>query len=138
MINIDQIRFVKSPKTINGVEVVQDVDEVVEKLENGQKVARFEWGDSMQPILQNGEYGIITPIADIDDVKVGDAVFCCVHGIFMTHMVSLISSSSASKKYFLISNSNMQHYGWTSKIYGIVKGTNILESPLSYAEYEEL
>ena len=120
--------FVKNPTMICNVEVVNDIIEAVERVQNGDTIARFEWGDSMQPILCHGEYGIISPI-DPNNVKVGDAVLCKVNGYLMTHMVVLKSNSAhGDKPYFLIGSTSYDIYGWTSDIYGIVKGTNVFES----------
>jgi hypothetical protein len=38
----------------------------------------------------------------------------------------------------LIGSTEMYSYGWTDEIYGICKGTNIIEKPLTYEEIEEL
>jgi hypothetical protein len=118
---------VKNPTTICGVSVVNDILEAVNMVQNGETVARFEWGDSMQPILKNGEYGIISPV-NPKDIQIGDAVLCKVNGYLMTHMVMLKSNSAHDKPYFLIGSTSYDLYGWTSDIYGIVKGTNIFES----------
>ena len=68
--------IVNFPKEINGVRVVQSTEEVVEALAKGETVCRYEWGDSMTPVLKNGEYANLTPIKDINEVQRGDAVFC--------------------------------------------------------------
>lgn len=128
------IKYVKSPYTlkIDGGEydVINDIEEAVECIQKGRvPIARFEWGNSMDPILKNGEYGLIIPIESLDDIEVGDAVLCKVGDYYMTHMVMMISSSNCNGKMFLIGNTWMQFYGWTNEIFGIVKGTNILEMP---------
>ena len=87
---IENTKYVKSPKHINGITVVNDIVEAVNELKKGNTIARFEYGDSMMPILKNGEYGIATPIQSLEDVSVGDAVVCEVNGHLMTHMVMLI------------------------------------------------
>ena len=52
------IKYVKSPSTItvDGVKypVVNDIREAVEMLKNGITIARFEFGDSMSPVLVSG------------------------------------------------------------------------------------
>lgn len=124
------VKYVKSPSTIrydgDNVKVVNDIEEAVKELEKGNEIARFEFGNSMHPILKDGEYGIVVPI-NIADVNVGDAVLCEVNGQLMTHMVMMVSDSACDGRYVLIGNTWMQFYGWTNKVYGGVIGTNIFE-----------
>lgn len=117
---------------INGIKVIQDENETLNALLQGDSVARFEYGDSMKPILVSGEYCILSPI-DVEDVKVGDAVFCKVNGYLMTHMVWMISNSSANGRQFLIGSSGGQLYGWTTEVYAIAYGTNIVQESPNYA-----
>lgn len=132
-------KYVKSPKEINGVKVVNDITEAIDALLNKKTpIARFEYGESMKPILNDGEYCIVYPIDSLDDVKAGDAVLCNVNGYLMTHMVILKSESNHETPYFLIGSSRMEIYGWTNKIYGVAVGTNIIEEPLQFAEAEEI
>lgn len=139
---ISNEKYVKSPKHINGVKVVNDIQEAVEELKKGNTIARFEYGDSMSPILKSGEYCIIEPIKDINginNISVGDAVLCKVGEYLMTHMVMMISSySNCDKPYYLIGNTWMQYYGWTDEIYGIAKGTNVIEEPIDLKSVEEI
>lgn len=115
-------------KEIKGIKVVNDANTALEQLRLGKKIARFEYGDSLSPILNSGEYAILTPINDYDDIKIGDVVFCLVNGILMTHMIWLISESNYQQKQFLIGSSSGQLYGWTTWIYAKAKGTNIFEN----------
>ena len=126
---IDKVRYVENPSTINDVIVENDVLKVIQLLNNGNKVARFEFGDSMMPILQSGEYCILTPFnSDKQEANIGDIVFCIVNGYVMTHMVLLKSRNSKNEKpYYLIGGTNGQLYGWTNEIYAIAEGTRILE-----------
>ena len=114
-------------KYINNIKVVNDSNEALEYLKRGETVARYESGDSMRPILNNNEYAILEPVKNLNDVKVGDAVFCLVNGVLMTHMVWLISESSYFCKQFLIGSSSGYLYGWTTWIYAKAKGTNRFE-----------
>lgn len=107
---------------VMGFPVVQDVEEVLENLKNKKVVARFEYGDSMSPILVNGEYAILVPIDAISDVNIGDAVFCEVNGCYLTHMVWMKSNG-----YCLIGSSHGEINGWTDKVYAIAEKTNIIE-----------
>lgn len=120
------MKKVKNPSKINGIKVVNEIGEAIKALQENRAIARFEFGDSMHPILKNGEYAIITPIKDVDEVKIGDAVFCEVNGYPMTHMV-LMKSNSANGKLFLIGSSRFEIYGWTNTIYGIAHGTDVCE-----------
>lgn len=135
------IKIVKSPKTItykgDEIKVVNDINEAVNELKKGNEIARFEFGDSMQPILKNGEYGVVVPI-NIDEVNIGDAVLCEVNGQLMTHMVMMISDSAYDGRYVLIGNTWMQFYGWTNKVYGGVIGTNVFEEPIDIEEINEI
>lgn len=126
---LDKIKYVDNITKIRTYKVVNDIKEAITYLANGETIARFEFGDSMAPILKNGEYCIITPITtdNINDIKVGDAVLCEVNGYLMTHMVIAISDASANGRYFLIGNSNMELYGWTQNIFGKAIGTNICQ-----------
>lgn len=130
------IKFVKSPHFINDVNVVNDIEEAVEWLKMGRKVARFEFGDSMMPILKSGEYCLIEPLNDLNNVNIGDTVLCEVNGYLMTHMVIMKSNTAKDSPYFLIGSTSMYLYGWTNKIYGICKGTNVLEmhEDIEYAQ----
>lgn len=121
--------IVKTPKEVEGYRVVQDSEEVLDALKNGETIARFEYGDSMKPMLVSGEYCILEPITK--QPQVGDAVFCRVNGYLMTHMVWVVSNI-ADKPYYLIGGSNGSLYGWTNEVYAIAKGTNVVEQPPSY------
>lgn len=127
---ITNVKIVNSPKTImykgEEIKVVNDINEAVKELKKGNEIARFEFGNSMYPILKSGEYGVVVPI-DIYNVNIGDAVLCEVNGQLMTHMVMMVSDSACDGRYVLIGNTWMQFYGWTNKVYGGVIGTNILE-----------
>ena len=137
--NIEILKTVSSPKFINDVIVVNEIYEAVSYLkENKKPIARFEFGDSMQPILKNGEYCIITPIESLNDVNVGDAVLCEVNGYLMTHMVISKSTASNRTPYFLIGDTNMNIYGWTNNIYGIAHGTSYIEKSEEYKTVEEI
>lgn len=137
-IKIEKQKFVKSPSTIkvDGVEyqVINDINKAIEYLKSGVSIARFEYGDSMSPVLVSGEYCIVEPITDTDTISIGDAVLCKVGDSLMTHMVMMISDSAYNGTKFLIGNTWMQYYGWTDTIYGIAKGTNIIEIPQDIIE----
>ena len=121
--------IVNSPKVLGGVNVFNDEDEALEHLLNGEKVARFEYGNSMSPILESGQYCILTPIKSPNDVNIGDAVFCRLNGYLMTHMVLMKSNSAFDTPKFLIASSSLNVYGWTDEVYAIAKGIEFFEKP---------
>lgn len=123
-------RYFTEPKEIDGIRVVQDERDVFEALKNGETVCRFEWGDSMDPILKNGEYAVLTPIKSPREVKRGDAVFCRMHGnYFMTHMVWEISDCCHDGKiWFKIGSTGTSIYGWTNEVLAIAHGMNCFEN----------
>lgn len=122
-------RVVNDPMTIDGLRVVQDDNEIAMAMKNGETVYHWELGHSMEPLIRNAEYCKITPIENVDDVKVGDAVFCKLEdGYYMVHMVLKISDSGHDgKKWFQIGSSWNSVYGWSQDILGIAKGTNIFQ-----------
>lgn len=104
----------KKLNKIYSFNIVQDIDEVINKLSNNECIARFEYGDSMTPILNNGEYAILMPIHSVkDDINVGDAVFCKVNEHWMTHMVWIKNNDTNQ---CLIGSTNGTLYGWTDII----------------------
>jgi hypothetical protein len=107
--------------------VIQEIEDVIQALQKDEVVCRYEFGDSMQPILQSGEYCKLTPLKSNQEASIGDAVFCCVHGCWMTHMVWNVSHSSANGTFYLIGSSSGDMYGWTNKVLAIAQGTNVVE-----------
>ena len=49
-------QIVNEPNEINGIKVVQNPQEIEEKLKNGETVYHWEAGDSMQPLINHMEY----------------------------------------------------------------------------------
>lgn len=131
------MKYVTNPQHIKGINVVNEIDKAVKELEKGHTIARFEYGNSMFPILHSGEYCIVKPITDINKVKVGDTVLCKVNGYLMTHMV-IMKSNTSIKPYFLIGSTHLDIYGWTDEIFGIAFGTKIIENPRDFDEAEEI
>lgn len=124
---------VDSPRSIEGIKVIDSYDVIAEELIKGNEVYHWETGDSMFPILKDREYCLITPVRNIDLIKVGDPVFARMvepNGTeyFMVHMVTLISDRGADgKKWFQIGSTSGDIFGWTSDILGLAKGTNIFQ-----------
>ena len=117
---------VHNASIIDGLRVVQDMDEAVKTLKNGEMIARFEFGDSMRPILVSGQYARLSPIHDVPHI--GDAVLCCVNGYWMTHMVWNVNYAT---KYCLIGTSQGDMYGWTNEVLAIA-------TPLPYIETKDV
>lgn len=126
--------IVDNPKEINGIRVVNSEDEVLEALVKGETICRYEFGDSMKPILSNGEYAYLIPIQEFEKgggkIERGDAVFCEMttedgNKYYMTHMVWEISKSHHSGKlWYKIGSTNSSIYGWTDTILAFAKGTD--------------
>lgn len=133
---ISNLTYVTNPSEINDVKVVNDAYDALTAVLNGEEVMRFERGTSMEPILKDGEYAHLKPLQSLDEVSIGDAVFCKVHGYLMTHMVLMKSSSGSNQPYFLIGSSHYDFYGWTNQIYAKAYGTNVIETPEDVITYE--
>ena len=125
-------KIVNEPKEIDGVRVVQDSWEIAEALKNGESVYHWEFGDSLTPLIRDKEYCLIKPCVPID-VKRGDCVFCILddgmgHEYPMVHQVWEISDASHTNElWFKIGSTMSTIFGWTKKVYGIAKGTNIYQ-----------
>lgn len=113
------------PSVIDGLPVVQDIEKAMHSLvDHKVPIARFEFGDSMRPILSSGQFCKITPIDNEEDIKIGDALFCEVNGYVGTHMVLLKSHIDEDKTWYLIGMTDMEPIGWTSNIFGIATAMN--------------
>lgn len=73
----------------------------------------------MEPIVMDKERVRVSPI--VDDLKVGDIVFCKVNGNFTYHKITKIKRTTKGYLY-QISNNKGHVNGWTNRqhIYGIV------------------
>ena len=100
---------------VNGIRVVQDIEEAKKALKEGLTIARFEFGDSLVPFVYNGEYLKVVPLKEEDEIKYEDIVLCEVNGYLMTHMVLFQSGDK-----YMISSSNGVMFGYTDRnhIYG--------------------
>lgn len=90
-----------------------EVKQKYQRLLDGETFETSEKGNSMTPLLESGEKHIITPIK-LEDVKVGDIVYCKVKGNYYTHIVKAIND----KRGLLIGNNHGKINGWTKKVYG--------------------
>ena len=111
------------PSEIKGIKVIQDIDEAKEAVLNNQTITRFEFGDSLEPFVHSGEYLILHPIKDINNLKVEDVVLCEVNGYLMTHMIVDIDVSNdkgKEVKQYLIGNGDKSYiYGYATNIYAL-------------------
>lgn len=140
------MRIINEPKEIDGIRVVQDYDEIEAALKNGETVYHWEAGTSMRPLINHMEYCKIRPCVPIE-VKRGDAVFCVLtddmgNEYAMVHQVWEISDASHTNElWFKIGSTRTSIFGWTKKVYGIAKGTDIYQEVTpeirqSWNEYE--
>lgn len=92
-------------------------------LNEGKSVLHWEEGNSLYPIIKSREYCLVKPIKNIDDVKVGDCVFCIVRGYHMIHRVTDIITHKNEGKWFKIGDTWDTTFGWTRNILGIATST---------------
>ena len=89
-----------------------------EKLKRGETFITSEKGNSMSPIIKSGQEHKLAPVK-LEDVKVGDIVFCKVKGHYYTHLVK-----GKGMRGLLIGNNKGGINGWTKQVFG--KVTEIL------------
>ena len=87
----------------------------LERLQNGETFTTSEKGNSMVPLIHSGQDHILSP-ASVDDVEVGDIVYCKVDGKFYTHLVK----ATDPNKGCLIGNNRGRINGWTKNVFGKV------------------
>ena len=63
----------------------------LERLLNGETFTTSEKGNSMTPLIKSGQEHVLVP-ANIEDIQIGDIVYCKVKSYFYTHLVKTISS----------------------------------------------
>jgi hypothetical protein len=83
-------------------------------LEEGKTFETSEKGNSMTPLIKSSQKHILAPIK-LDQVEVGDIVFCKVKGSYFTHLVT-----GKGDKGFQISNNHGRVNGWTRQVFGKV------------------
>lgn len=105
----------KLPDKIDGIDVVQDIFVAMDCLTKGQTIVRYEFGDSMTPILTSGQFCKLIPISEVDEIKQGDCVFAVVNGSIGTHMVWMVSENEAGK-FYCIATTQGTVIGWTDEI----------------------
>jgi uncharacterized Fe-S cluster-containing protein len=87
----------------------------LEKLQAGETIITSEKGNSMVPLIKSGQDHVLAPIM-LEEVEVGDIVYCKVKGNYYTHLVKAIDQSKGC----LIGNNRGGINGWTKQIYGKV------------------
>ncbi len=87
--------------------VLRGRDAWIARLQAGETVAFREGGNSMTPRIKSRQKCTYAPVSSIDDVKIGDAVFCRVGGSYFTHLITAIRDEVQ------ISNNHGHVNGWT-------------------------
>lgn len=100
--------------------IIQGVMASIAHLKNNLSIARYEWGASMSPILESGQFCKIEPINN-RELKIGDAVFCKTEFSAGTHMIVMISCADPQKRLYAIGTSGLTIIDWVERksIYGI-------------------
>jgi len=90
-------------------------DNYIKLLKEGQTIQFRPRGNSMTPIIENGQLVTVIPIKSTEDIKKGDVVLCKVSGKQYLHKITAIKETR-----YQISNNRGYTNGWTSleKIYG--------------------
>lgn len=104
-------------KKRDGAPVLTGRDAWIARLRAGETVSFREGGNSMAPRIKSREKCTYSPVSSLDDIAVGDAVFCRVGSNFFTHLVTAIRGEQVQ-----ISNNHGHINGWTNigHIYGKV------------------
>ncbi len=92
--------------------------ESAEKLKSGLTGKITGYGQSMTPILKNGQSVICEPVKDDTKLNKKDIVLCKVKGHYYLHLIWAIRND----KEYLIGNNRGRPNGWVSRnqIYGKV------------------
>ena len=83
-------------------------DAWIARLRAGETVSFREGGNSMTPRIKHREKCTYAPVSSMDDIAVGDAVFCKVGSNHFTHLVTAIRDEQVQ-----ISNNHGHVNGWT-------------------------
>ena len=76
-------KFLKEP-------VLMGREAWIARLRAGETVSFREGGNSMTPRIKSRQKCTYAPVRLLDDIEVGDAVFCRVGSSFFTHLVTAI------------------------------------------------
>ncbi len=86
----------------------------LERLEKGETFVTSEKGNSMSPLIKSGQDHKLAPVK-LEDVSVGDIVYCKVKSSYYTHLVK-----GKGERGVLIGNNKGGINGWTKNVYGKV------------------
>lgn len=86
----------------------------LERLQAGETFITKEFGNSMVPLIKSGQEHVLAPCT-VEECKVGDIVYCKVHGRYYTHLVKDVGQLGV-----LIGNNRGRTNGWTTKVFGKV------------------
>jgi len=84
-------------------------------LQEGKTFETSEKGNSMTPLIKSNQKHILAPIT-LEEVKIGDIVFCKVKGSYYTHLVTAKNDIKGVQ----ISNNHGYVNGWTKNVFGKV------------------
>ena len=87
----------------------------IDKLLKGETFVTSEKGNSMTPLIKSGQKHTLSPTT-LEEVEVGDIVFCKVRGNLYTHLVTAKHPSKGLQ----ISNNHGYVNGWTKQVWGKV------------------
>lgn len=88
---------------------------VADKLQLGETVIFRPRGNSMDPLIKNGQQVTVSPIKEDTVIELGSVVLCKVKGKIFLHKVISVGDNG-----FLIGNNKGHTNGWTRAIFGIV------------------
>ena len=85
---------------------------------NGETIVIYGFGNSMTPILKNGQPVLVEPVNYQTKLRKNDIVFCRVCGYYYLHKILAIRNNTT----FQIGNNHGHINGWISRnqIYGKV------------------
>lgn len=86
----------------------------LDRLKAGESFYTSERGNSIIPLIKSGQVHKLAP-AKLEEVSVGDIVYCKVRGHFYTHLVK-----AKGDKGCFIGNNRGGNNGWTKQIFGKV------------------
>lgn len=85
---------------------------IIEALSEGKAIQFKPHGNSMTPRIMSGQLVTLYPVK-LEDVQVGDAVYCKVKGRVMLHLCTAKKDGKVQ-----ISNNHGWVNGWTKTVYG--------------------
>lgn len=89
---------------------------IILKLQNGETVSFRPCGNSMTPLIYSKQLITVEPVKDLNELQIGDIVFCKVNGRKFVHLITKKGQDGR----FMISNNHGYNNGYTKVIYGRV------------------